>query len=620
MCGIAGIIGSKEKDLALSQVSLMLEVLKRRGPNDTGIEVWNNAALGHRRLSIFDLSAAGHQPMLSPDRGAGIVFNGAIYNFRALRSDLVKKGHTFRSQTDTEVLLYGYREWGIDKLVSKIEGMFALGLWDEARKTLFLVRDRLGVKPLTFAVKDGEIAFASSVRALKMAGFGRNLDRQGITEFLEFGFVTDECSIYEGIEKVAAGEIVEWHEGKLNRREYWDSQFVTPISKISFDEAVEETENLFLHAVEKRLHADVPIGALLSGGIDSSLICWAIGKLGGDVTAFSVGTPNETGDETAIATQTAQALGIKHRVLNISANNPPDIDELVSAYAEPFACASALGMLAISREVREWATVLLTGDGGDDVFLGYPEHKHFLMSSWAAQRLPASAANWWLKTRSTVPTNGMLKRAGSFLDYSFGGLGAVGNARDGLPVYVKNNILGERLKDVSLSHREMDWSVESGRNLLSEFLVYDRKTRFVGEYLPKVDSATMYYGLEARSPFLDTKLWEFGASLPFSLRLHKGKSKAILREIVRRRIGKSLAAGKKQGFNIPVQRWLTSGWRKNFNDALDGSLLEKGGWINAKAALRLLDTSSRKNWSPRQLWFIFVLESWMRYEKSIGVE
>ncbi|MBA2620610.1 MAG: asparagine synthase (glutamine-hydrolyzing) [Acidobacteria bacterium] len=619
MCGIAGIIGSESQDAGREKVSRMLEILKHRGPNDAGIEIWDSAVLGHRRLSIFDLSAAGHQPMLSPERDIGIVFNGAIYNFRALRAELEEKGCRFRSQTDTEILIYGYREWGFDRLVAKMQGMFAIGLWDERRKTLFLVRDRLGVKPLAFAAADdGEIAFASTVRALKAAGCGGDLDADGVAEYLEFGFLTDDRAIYKNIEKVAAGEIVEWRDGKIEKRNYWNLPPVAPENKISFDEAIEETERLFLLAVEKRLQADVPIGALLSGGIDSSLVCWAIGKLGGDVTAFTVGTPNDAFDETNVAAQTAKLLDIKHKVLELSSEKQPNIGELVKAYAEPFACASALGMLEISGEVKKSATVLLTGDGGDDVFLGYPEHRHFFLSGKIACRAPDFAAGLWLKTRGNIPRIGTLKRAVSFFDYSMGGLGAVGSARDGLPVYRHNNLLGERLRNVSLPHREMKWTIESGRNLLSEFLAYDRRTRFVGEYLPKVDGGTMFHALEARSPFLDAELWEFAAKLPFALRLHKGKSKAVLREIVRRRIGERLASGKKQGFIIPVQKWLTAEWRKPFTELLRDSLAEKEGWIDARAALKLLEKSVEKNWAPRQLWFIFVLESWLRFEKNLS--
>ncbi len=616
MCGIAGIIGKPKTSAAKDRIGLMLKALAHRGPNDEGTEIWDNALLGHRRLSIFDLSSAGHQPMLSDDGKIGLVLNGAIYNFRPLRAELKTKGFKFKSETDTEVLLHGYQAWGFDSLVSKIQGMFAIALWDDREKKLFLVRDRLGVKPLIFACEKGGIAFASTVRALKKGGFGGDIARNGIAEYLEFGFLTDDHSIYEGIEKLAAGEILEWKDGEIKRRKYWELPEFPTNDQISFQDAVEETERLFLKAVEKRLQADVPIGALLSGGIDSSLVCWAISKLGGDITAFTVGTPNDEFDETNIAIQTAKQLGIKHKILELSSEKPPDIDELVKAYGEPFACASALGMLGISKEVAKSATVLLTGDGGDDIFLGYPEHKHFLMATKIAGSSPDFAANLWRKTRGIFPKSGAVKRAVSLLDYSFGGLGAISAARDGLPVYQQNNLLGENLSGISLSHREMEWSIESGRNLLSEFLVYDRKTRFVCEYLPKVDGASMFYALEARSPFLDTELWDFAASLPFSTRIRNGNLKAILREIVRHRIGDDLAKGKKQGFVIPVQKWLTQHWKQNFLELMSDSLLEKEGWINAKAAIKLLDDSSEKKWAPRQIWFIFVLESWMRFERD----
>ena len=400
MCGIAGIIGNPDRQTAREKVGRMLTALEHRGPNDVGIEVWNDAVFGHRRLSIFDLSAAGHQPMLTADGAIGVIFNGAIYNFRQLRAELEQKSYKFKSETDTEVLLYGYQEWGFDKLVAKINGMFAIVLWDDFLKTLFLFRDRLGVKPLAFAVKDGTIAFASTVRALKSAGYGGDMNETGVAEYLEFGFLTDNFSIYKNIKKLAAGEILEWRDGKIiEKRIYWDVPKTPSETTISFAEAVEETERLFLQAVEKRLQADVTIGALLSGGIDSSLVCWAIAKLGGDITAFTVGTPNDVFDETNIAAQTAKKLGIKHTVLELSADKPPNIDELVKAYAEPFACASALGMLGISKEVTKSATVLLTGDGGDDIFLGYPEHKHFLTAGKLARNSPDFAADLWRKTR-----------------------------------------------------------------------------------------------------------------------------------------------------------------------------------------------------------------------------
>lgn len=591
--------------------------LARRGPDGEGVEVWGEAVLGHRRLAIFDLSEAGRQPMLSEDRAVGVVFNGAIYNFRELRADLERRGCAFKSRTDTEVLIHGYREWGIDALVARLKGMFAIGLWDDRARRLFLVRDRLGVKPLLYAARGDRIAFASTARALRRAGFADQIDEQAVAEYLEFGYVTDDRSIYEGVRKVPAATIVEWSSGALTAREYWSppearDQRDAP----SFEEAVEETERLFVEAVEKRLFADVPVGALLSGGVDSSLVCWAISKLGGDITAYTIGVPGDAWDETSDARRTAGALKIKHKVLELSPDDAPDMSEFTSAYGEPFACASGLGMLRVSRAVASEATVLLTGDGGDDVFLGYPEHRHLWLAEKVARKLPGASAQAWDAVRGAVPRVGPARRAASFLSYATGGVGAVACAHDGLPAYTQNGLLGERLVGASVAQRAIPWSLDAGRRVLSDFLKYDRRTRFVGEYMTKVDGATMRHALEARSPFLDQDLWAFAASLPFDMRLRRRELKAVLRELARRKVGEHVARGKKRGFGVPVQRWLVGRWRAGVEESLRDALVERHGWIRSSSALELLERGARDNWAPKSLWYIFVLESWLRHEQA----
>lgn len=616
MCGIAGLIGEPDRQAARSRVASMTGALARRGPDGEGIELWDHAALGHRRLAIFDLSEAGRQPMLSEDARVGVVFNGAIYNFPDLRHGLQSLGHSFKSNTDTEVLINGYIEWGLDGLVSRLKGMFAFGLWDDRSQRLFLVRDRLGVKPLFYAVRNNRIAFASTARALKAAGFAGEIDDKAVMEYLEYGYVTDDRSIYEAVAKVPAATIVEWRDGEIKSRIYWSPPAVNDATRITFDEAVEEAQVLFLSAVEKRLHADVPVGALLSGGVDSSLVCWAISKLGGDIKAFTIGTPGDEWDETADARATAERLKISHQVLELSADDAPDLSEMVSAYGEPFACASALGMLRVSRAVRAEATVLLTGDGGDDLFLGYEGHRHFWLAEKAARAIPASAAGWWPKLRKQISDDGWLRRAKSFIDYATGGIGAVADRHDGLPAYEKGGLLGERLVNATVAARALPWSSQSARRLLSDFLDYDRRTRFVGEYLTKVDGSTMHYALEARSPFLDQDLWEFASSLSFDLRLRRGRLKAVLREIAARNVGERVARGRKRGFGIPVQRWLAGRWANSVREALADSILASEGWINADRALLQLEMAERKGWASNQLWYIFVLESWLRHERD----
>lgn len=620
MCGIAGQAGKSDRFEAISAVQRMTQSLERRGPDGQGIEIWPEAVLGHRRLAIIDLSATGRQPMLSSDCSVGVTFNGEIYNYIELRSELTTLGYRFRSTSDTEVLIHGYEEWGIDELVSKLRGMFAFALWDERRQVLFLVRDRLGVKPLLYAVHGGCLSFASTARALRLAGLVSEIDEKAIAEYLEFGFVSDDRCVYRGASKVPAASIVEWSNGFARTRRYWSPPDVARDSRMTFDEVVEETEKLFLQAVEIRLRSDVPIGALLSGGVDSSLVCWAVAKLGADVTAYTVGAPGDQMDETDDARATAKGLGLTHHVLPLSAVDAPDIGELISAYGEPFACSSALGLLSVSRAVRASAKVLLTGDGGDDVFLGYPEHGHFRTAEKLARALPDVAGELWRSVRASFPRVGPLSRAATLMDLATGGLGGVTTVHDGLPMYQRTRMLGDRLHNMSIDQRAIAWSSASARNLLTEFLRYDHRMRFVGEYLTKVDGATMHHSLEARSPFLDHKLWEFAASLPFELRLHRGRSKAILRELARRRIGDRVALGRKRGFGVPVERWILGRWRDRVERSFRDSMLERKGWVNSSAALSQLEQASRSGVAPKQLWYLFVLEEWFRREPGATVE
>ena len=594
----------------------MLVALRHRGPDGEGVHAWNGAILGHRRLAIFDLSDAGAQPMVSADGRVGIVFNGAIYNFRALRAELERLGYRFRSQTDTEVLVHGYCEWGIGSLIAKLRGMFAIGLWDHSLGRLFLIRDRLGVKPLVYTVNHGTLAFASTVGALAAAGVANDIDPQAIAEFLEYGYVTDDRAIYRGVHKVQAGEWIEWSNGRLAKHRYWTVPDPDRGAGLSFDEAVEETERLFLEAVRLRLDADVPVGSLLSGGVDSSLVCWAVKAAGADITAFTVGTPGDPADETSDAVATARALGLRHEVIEVSPDQAPSIDDLISAYGEPFGCASALGMISVSRQVKPSATVLLTGDGGDDVFLGYPEHRHYWRAQQIANRIPGAAARAWYGIRPLIRGMPRSRRPVHFADYITGGLGSIMNARDGLPFYARNGLLGDRLTGLTLADRQIPITPRAGRRVLSDFLDFEHRRRFVGEYMTKVDGATMHHALEARSPFLDQELWNFAATLPYSTRLRGGQLKAILRAIARTRLPSRVSAGAKRGFSIPVQRWLVGKWRRAVEESFRDSVLAEDGWIRADAVLEQVRRAAAHGSATNHLWYCYVLESWFRQQRS----
>jgi asparagine synthase (glutamine-hydrolysing) len=593
----------------------MNAALARRGPDSEGIQSWDVATLGHRRLSIFDLSDAGHQPMVSEDSQVALVFNGAIYNFPELREELVARGYRFRSRTDTEVLLNGYREWGLDALVPRLRGMYAFAIWDDRERKLFLVRDRLGIKPLCYAVKNGALAFASTPRALRSGGFASEIDPTAMAEYLEYGYVTDDCCIYGGVSKVPAATILEWDDGRVSMRTYWQPLTQTDF-RGSFDDAVQETRRLFLQAVERRLQADVPVGALLSGGIDSSLVCWAIRELGGDITAYTAAAPGDPLDESEDAQQTAKELGLRHRVLDLSREEFPDAEELVAAYAEPFACSSGLGMLCLSRAVKSSATVLLVGDGGDDVFLGYPEYGYFFNAERMAKLVPGPLAHTWPSLRNLLPEVGTLGRARHFIDYVTGGLGSVVKVKPGFPSLQRRGIAGERLKNASVSRRLIPESPESARRLLQEFLEYDRRGRFAGEYMVKVDGATMYYALEAREPFLDADLCEFARSLPYDMRLRGGQLKAVLRESARREIGERVARGRKRGFGIPAERWMLNRWRPKVDEVFGHSALAEEGWVGKDGLCKAWESAKKSGFVNLPLWYLYILELWFRAEKD----
>lgn len=619
MCGLAGFVSLRGEDAA-AVVRAALPALARRGPDGEGLATWPGVALGHRRLSIIDLSAAGSQPMLSPDGEIGIVFNGCVYNFREIRAELEKAGRQFRSECDTEVLVEGYRAWGIDRLLPRLRGMFALAIWDEPRRTLTLARDRLGVKPLVYYAGERGIAFASTFAALADAGFTNGLDPQAALEFLEFGFVTDERSIYAGLKKLPPAAVLEWRGGELRERRYWDLPPIDEQAKITFEEAVEETERLLLESVRLRLVADVPVGSLLSAGIDSTLICWALGRLNAPVQAYTVGAPGEPDDESADAAVVARTLGVPHRIVPVSGEEPFPIEELVAAYDEPFGSQSALGMLRVCRAVKSEATVLLTGDGGDDVFLGYPFFANAWKATQLARRLPGFAGGLWSAVRPLAQAIGgvapAVKRARNFLDYATGGVGAYARGRIGLPYFEQRGLFGGRLAGGKLPEREVPASLEAARRLLPDVLQFHRRLHFTSEFMTKVDRGAGHYSIEARAPLLDHCLWEFAWQLPPALRFHGGQMKAILREIVRRRVGPEAAFRRKQGFTIPIERWLAGKWSSHLEELRGDTLLVRDGWLRRDALDRAVREALANGDVQPQLWFTLVLENWLRHRQA----
>lgn len=617
MCGIAGLIGETDLRLGDRIVRRMLRRLERRGPDSEGVEQWPLATLGHRRLSIFDRTDAGLQPMVSEDLSIAVVFNGAIFNFRDLRRILIGEGCKFRSETDTEILLHGYRVWGLDELVRRLRGMFAFGLWDNCKERLFLIRDRLGVKPLLYVQGRGRIAFASTAPALVQGGFSSQLNELALVEYLKNGYVSDDAVIYDGMVKLPAASGAEFgpRQGLIREWRYWSPPEVAADALApSLNEAVADTEHILLDAVRLRLRADVPVGALLSGGIDSALVCWAVTQSSGNVTAFTVATPGEPDDEAADAGRTARELGMPHEIIEMTPHRESPVADLVEAYGEPFGCASALGMMQVSAAVRRRATVLLTGDGGDDLFLGYPEHRHLWFAEGIAARVPSLVWQSWIQARRHLSETRLftasLRRPVHFIDYCAGGLGAVTSAGGGVARY--GTILSPHLHALSAELARVPWMPSSGRSVLSDFIRFDHHTRFTGEFLTKVDGGSMFHGLEARSPFLDHELWNYASRLPIGLRLSGGSLKAILRALARRRISSRLASGRKRGFSVPVTRWLTTRWQNDVSETFHNPSIALRGWVNLDSLQSAWKRAVVQRRAPVQLWYLYVLEHWLR--------
>ncbi|MBV8455656.1 MAG: asparagine synthase (glutamine-hydrolyzing) [Acetobacteraceae bacterium] len=617
MCGIAGAVAPGKSGYLQEIVRGMTDCMHRRGPDSEGFAAWPNAALGHRRLSIIDLSSAGHQPMLSDNGEIGLVFNGCVYNFREIRAELEALGHHFRSHTDTEVLLRGYQQWGIDQLMPKLRGMFAFAIWDNPEQKLTMVRDRLGVKPLIYCRHNGEIAFASTMEALRTVGLGGEVEPSAVLDLLEFGFVTDKRSIYRGISKLPPATIAEWQDGNLVQREYWSVPSPDAWSNVTFDEAVEETERLLLDAVQLRLVADVPIGVLLSGGIDSSLVCWALQKLNANVKAFTVRASDDPSDESADAAETARQLGIEHEIVDMP-RGEFSLDQLTDAYSEPFPCSSAQAMLWVSSAVKKRATVLLTGDGGDDVYLGYPLFNYALMSEKAARSIPLAVSPLVRAAANLLPESGRAKRLRSAMSYATGGIGSWMRRRDGLPYFETNAMLGEKLAGLQLDWRQLPESAAAGRRLFRDVFESHIQLHFTSEFMPKVDGATMHYAIESRAPFLDQKMWEFAAMLSPEVRLQGGVLKAVLRKIAATHLSRATAQRPKQGFVVPVERWLATRWSAMLSRLQDGTVLESEGWIARGSLAAPINAAKSKGEVPVQIWRLLVLESWLEKQRQIA--
>jgi asparagine synthase (glutamine-hydrolysing) len=621
MCGICGVFRPDRGRIDVSRVERMREAVMYRGPDACGLSHGPGYALGHRRLSIIDLSENGLQPMSNEDGVVEIVLNGEIYNFRELKCQLQTKGHIFRSATDTEVLVHGYEEWGINRLLGMIRGMYAFVIIDHREHVIHLARDPLGKKPLFFRLGQNELAFASSARALACGlAAPPEVDAVGIDNLLWNLYVPGPETIFVGVEKLLPGHALSLGCDGIRREiVHWQPDFLHPEEGLEDDEWLERIENALETAVNRRLAADVPVGTLLSGGVDSSLVTAVAAKLAGQIQTFSVATEDPRLDESQFARAVAERCGTRHHQLEVRGDIRKDLCRLIGAMGEPLADASAANTFAIAEQARQFVTVVLTGDGGDEGFGGYRQYLAYYFAGYLSQfgssllKLPLWALN-------RIPLNGtsplhsartLFRLASAPLEETlFSDSMAMDEA-------ARESLYTPEFKDrLRQRHPRQHYLrvLPPVDNALAVDRVMETKllTVLPDDYLTKVDNATMAVSLEARSPFLDLDLVELGMRIPAAVRFRGGKSKSLLCRLAERYVPVKCVRRRKQGFVAPIGKWIRTDWPDLVEQMVLGPQVEQRQWFRRQALQQIVEEHRHGIDHGYLLWGLIVLELWVR--------
>lgn len=568
MCAIAGIFHlATSKPVDPARVGMMTDAMVHRGPDGAGVWTAQGVGLGHRRLSIVDLGG-GAQPMLSADAEIALVFNGMIYNFLDVRRDLEALGAVFRTNSDTEVLVHGWRAWGLGML-PRLNGMFAFALFDQARQTLFMARDRLGVKPLHYVtLADGSVAFASELKGLLAnPAVRRELNPQAIEDFFALGYVPDDACWIDGVKKLPAGHFMLLTRGQPlpAAREWWDVDFSTRATGSVADLEAELREHLRV-AVASRMVSDVPLGAFLSGGVDSSSVVAFMAEASSQpVQTCAIGFDNAAHDETRYATEVAKRFATSHRARIVASDDYAAANAIARMFDEPFADASALATWRVSQLARETVTVALSGDGADETFAGYRRYKF----QDAEERVRSLVPRRWRE-----PVFGSLARIYPKADWApqmfrakstFAALALTGGEAYARSVGVtspeeRTALFSKSFRRSLQGHRAEDRYVTAmadapARDALDRAQYADMKIWLPGDILTKVDRTSMAVSLEVREPLLDYRLVEFAAKLPASMRLRRGEGKWLMKRAMRGTLPDDILYRRKMGFVTPVSAW-----------------------------------------------------------------
>ncbi|MBA2526780.1 MAG: asparagine synthase (glutamine-hydrolyzing) [Pyrinomonadaceae bacterium] len=620
MCGIAGFVSSGEPaELAERAAVLerMCRVITHRGPDDQGTMIEGQAALGMRRLSIIDV-AGGHQPLSGEDGFVTVVFNGEIYNFRELQPDLEARGHRFKTKSDTEAIVHAYEEFGYSCL-DHFTGMFAFAIWDRRTRELFIARDRTGEKPLYYCLtRNGTFVFGSELKSLlEHPEVRREIDPVALDAYFSFGYVPDPLSIFRDINKLPAGCYLTFGQGRVAVAQYWDFNF-EPAESDREENYIEELVSLLDEAVRLRLVSDVPLGAFLSGGVDSSTVVGLMSRYTNQpVKTFSIGFHEDTYNELKYARLTAKKFETEHHEFFVTPDICDLVDELVWHFDEPFADSSAIPTYMVSKLARDHVTVALSGDGGDELFGGYTRY----------------AVDLKRRGFGHIPRifrQGVLGLLGERLPHGAWGRNYLYNiSLDPLERYVDSVSIFTRLNKRALysgdfcerlngedrgpaRFRKQAAHVRSAEPL-DALLYLDSKTYLPGDILTKVDRMSMAVSLEVRAPLLDHKLIEFVMRIPASLKIRGTETKYIFKRAVRNLVPDEILNRPKQGFGVPVQKWINQQLRARIHETLTESRTRERGLTEPAYVSCLLDEHERgRRDHSAALWTLLMLELWYR--------
>ncbi|MBK8812042.1 MAG: asparagine synthase (glutamine-hydrolyzing) [Acidobacteria bacterium] len=620
MCGIAGFISKDAAETAGRErlLDAMCRVITHRGPDEQGTIVKDRAALGMRRLSIIDLKS-GQQPIFDCSGNLAIVFNGEIYNYRDLKKDLEARGHKFKTHSDTETIVHAYEEFGAD-CVKFLRGMFAFAIYDFRDESLFIARDRVGKKPLFYSLmRNGDLVFGSELKSLLEFGIDREIDYAALDSYLTFGYVPEEFCIFKGVRKLLPGHFLKFQNGSVTTNQYWDFDYSGTDDAKTEAEYVELVRDKLREAVRIRLVSEVPLGAFLSGGVDSSSIVALMSEFSETpVKTFSIGFNEDTFSELKFARVAAKRFNTEHHEFIVTPDLVEVVDQLVWHFDEPFADSSALPTFMVSKMAREFVTVVLTGDGGDELFAGYTRYAIDKRRS-GLEKLPASVRRSLLRPLSEALPAGAKGR--NFL---------YNTSLDAVDRYIDSVSHFGKLKKPSLYSSSMRTNLDgrdggaeaifrdhaskpSSGDPTDRLLYLDGKTYLPSDILTKVDRMSMAASLEARAPLLDHELIELVQKIPAGLKLKGLETKYIFKKAMEGIVPDEILYREKQGFGVPINEWINAELKNRIREDLRARKTVERGYFEAKYIETLLDEHERgRRDHSHSLWILWMLELWHR--------